>query len=76
MKEKKYNLFFDYLNSFNAEHIKKNIYQPSNKTSLSNISNHINNNKIYSKNINPEYNSISLNEKINERKKAFNNIYI
>ena len=76
MKEKKYNLFFDYLNSFNAEHIKKNIYHPSNKTSLSNISNYINNNKIYSKNINPEYNSISLNEKIKERKKAFNNIYI
>ena len=58
MKEKKYNLFFDYLNSYNAEHIKKNIYRPSNK------------------NINTEYNSISLKEKIKERKKAFNNIFI
>ena len=58
MKEKKYNLFFDYLNSYNAEHIKKNIYRQNNK------------------NINTEYNSISLKEKIKERKKAFNNIFI
>ena len=73
MKERKYNLFFDYLNSFNAENIKKNIYRFSNKTLISNNLNY-NNNKTNSKNINTEFNSSSLKEKIKERQQAFNKL--
>ena len=73
MKEKKYNLFFDYLNSFNAENIKKNIYRFSNKTLISNNPNY-HNNKTNSNNINTEFNSSSLNERIKERQQAFNKI--
>ena len=73
MKERKYNLFFDYLNSFNAENIKKNIYRFSNKTLISNNLNY-NNNKTNSKNINTEFNSASLKERIKERQQAFNKL--
>ena len=73
MKERKYNLFFDYLNSFNAENIKKNIYRFSNKTLILNNLNY-NNNKTNSKNINTEFNSSSLKERIKERQQAFNKL--
>ena len=75
MKEKKYELFYDYLNSFNAENIKENKHLSNIKISSSNIQNY-SNYKSNSKNTNNELNSINIKERIKERQKAFNKIYL
>ena len=73
MKEKKYNLFYDYSNSSNVENIKENYIHSKTESFLSNFYYYpkYNNN---SHNIKLGLNSTSLNKIIKERKEAFNKI--
>ena len=71
--KRKYNLFYDYSNSYNVENIKENKIISKNKSILSNYYYYPNNYRKIN-NINNHLNSSSLNKSIKQRKESFNRI--